>query len=296
MDIRVSPNISDDFLHGLREVLDVIDRINSSPDEEDVLLFQGNVFVTPLFILPLLVYITGCKKSIKYGYCNTYLDTIRFGTGGVRPDELENDAFHALLEKCYSKTYIPIISFLASRDYTRERNEILSAVDYLLSRQVRLKPNIITGLKYLIEENVDNIIEHSESERGYIFSQSYPEKRYMDICIADNGISLLGSYLKIGAAGINEHLSAMKAANSGISTKNLPDAENRGYGIHTSKKLLVDGLSGSFVMLSGNALYLKSRTIDRFYSLPDIATWEGTIVAMRIPYVNSGFNYIHFVE
>jgi len=76
----------------------------------------------------------------------------------------------------------------------------------------------------------------------------------------------------------------------------LPDAENRGYGIRTSKKMLIDGLSGNFVMLSGNALYLKSKTIDQFFTLPSIATWNGTIVAMRIPYVNEGFNYIHFVE
>ncbi|MBP9480465.1 MAG: hypothetical protein KBF15_03260 [Parabacteroides sp.] len=60
--------------------------------------------------------------------------------------------------------------------------------------------------------------------------------------------------------------------------------------------MLVDGLSGNYVMLSGNALYLKSKTIERFMVLPDIATWQGTIVAMRIPYVNASFYYIDFVE
>ena len=34
----------------------------------------------------------------------------------------------------------------------------------------------------------------------------------------------------------------------------------------------------------------------KFASPPDIATWNGTIVAMRIPYINEGFNYIRFVE
>lgn len=148
----------------------------------------------------------------------------------------------------------------------------------------------------MIEESVDNIIEHSDSKRGYIFGQSYPSKKYMDICIADNGITLLGSYCKMEENKITDHLSAMKAANFGISTKNLTGAENRGYGIRTSKKMLVDGLSGNYVMLSGNALYLKSKTIERFMVLPDIATWQGTIVAMRIPYVNASFNYIDFVE
>jgi len=60
--------------------------------------------------------------------------------------------------------------------------------------------------------------------------------------------------------------------------------------------MLIDGLSGNFVMLSGNALFLKSKLVDQFLALPDIATWQGTIVAMRIPYVNENFNYINFVE
>ncbi len=296
MEIQVSANIGDKFLRGLQEVLNVIDLINRSDDDEDVIIFQNSIFVTPLFILPLLVYVNGCNKRIRYQYSNNYLDTIQFGNGGMKPDKLESFKFHEFMESYSYKTYIPIINFPAVLKYTKERNEILSAVESLLSHQVLAQPNITAGLKYLIGENIDNIIEHSESERGYIFSQAYPSKKYLDICIADNGISLLGSYCKVKENMYTDHLSAMKAANSGISTKNLPDAENRGYGIITSKKMLVNGLSGYFVMLSGNALFLKSESINQFFALPDIATWHGTIVAMRIPYINEGFNYIRFVE
>lgn len=296
MEINVSTNVGDKFLHGLQEVLNVIDRINRSNDEEDVIVFSNNFFVTPLFILPLLVYGNGCRKKIHFQYTNGYLDTIRFGTGGLKPEELGACAFQELLETCSGKTYIPIISFPTYLKSTGERDEILSAVEDLLTHQVKARPNITAGLKYLIGENVDNIIEHSDSERGYIFSQAYPQKKYLDICIADNGISLLGSYCKMMENRYTDHLSAMKAANSGISTKNLPDAENRGYGIMTSKKMLVDGLSGNFVMLSGNALYLKSKLVDESIALPDFASWNGTIVSMRIPYVNEEFNYIYFVE
>lgn len=69
-------------------------------------------------------------------------------------------------------------------------------------------------------QQISGISFCKESERGYIFSQAYPTKKYLDICIADNGIS----------------------------TKNLPEAENRGFGIKTSKKMLIDGLSGIFVL------------------------------------------------
>ena len=296
MEIQVIANIGDRFLQGLQEVLKIIDLINRSDDSEDLIVFQNSIFVTPLFILPLLVYVNGCKKQISFKYSNDYLDTIRFGSGGLKPEELESLAFYDLMKNCSFKTYIPIISFPTNLKFTRERNEILSTIENLLSRQVHAKPNVSAGLKYLIGENIDNIIEHSESERGYIFSQAYPTKKYLDICIADNGVSLLGSYNKMKMNLYTNHLSAMKAANRGVSTKNLPDAENRGYGIITSKKMLVDGLSGNFVMLSGNALFLKSKSINQFSELPDIATWKGTIIAMRIPYINETFNYINFVE
>lgn len=296
MEIQVIANIGDRFLQGLQEVLRIIDLINRSNDHENVIVFQNSVFVTPLFILPLLVYVNGCKKVISFKYSNNYLDTIRFRSGGLKSEELESLAFHDLMEKCSLKTYIPIISFPTNLKFTKERNEILSTIENLLSRQVHAKPNVSAGLKYLIGEIIDNIIEHSDSVRGYIFSQAYPTKKYLDICIADNGVSLLGSYNKMKMNLYTNHLSAMKAANLGVSTKNLPDAENRGYGIITSKKMLVDGLYGNFVMLSGNALFLKSKSINQFSELPDIATWEGTIIAMRIPYINETFNYINFVE
>lgn len=296
MNINVSVNISDDLLHGLREVLAIIDDINLSDDEEDVLIFRDNVFVTPLFILPLLAYTNFCAKRIRIQYNNRYLDAIHFGDRGLIPEQMEDWAFQDLLLQYSNKTYMPIISFPVHIRYNDKRNVILSVIERLLINQLGLQPNIAYGLKYLIGESVDNIIEHSDSERGYIFSQFYPQKKYLDICIADNGITLLGSYRKIGNDEYTNHLIAMQAANRGISTKNLPDAENRGYGIKTSKKMLVDGLSGNYVMLSGNALYLKSRTVDQFASLPEIATWQGTITAMRIPYMNKEFNYINFVE
>lgn len=297
MRINVTLNIQDNnFLYGLQEVFKIIDQINKSQDSEDVICFQQKTFVTPLFILPLLVYVNGCGKHILFENRSSYMDTIQFSQGGVKPDANEYSDFAEFLSKYSSKTFLPIINFPGGIENNNKRNAILSAVENMLVKQLGLRPNITAGIKYIVEESVDNIIEHSESERAYIFSQSYPTKKYLDICIADSGITLLGSYQKAGSKEIVDHLMAIEAANSGISTKNLPDAENRGYGIATSKKMLVNGLSGNYVMLSGNALHLKTQTIDKFVSLPNEAIWKGTIIAIRIPYINENFNYIHFIE
>jgi len=295
--INVTLNIQDsNLLYGLQEVLKIIDLISKSDDYEDIICFQPDTFVTPIFILPLLVYVNGCQKSVRYENNSSYMDTVYFSCGGLRPDLKGHSDFETLLNKYAFKSYLPIINFPAHLNRNHERNTILTAVENMLARQLGLQPNITAGIKYIVGESVDNIIEHSESERGYIFCQSYPAKKYLDICIADSGITLLGSYRNSGNQIVTDHLEAIQAANNGVSTKNLPDAENRGYGIITSKKMQVNGLSGNYVMLSGNALHLKTQTVDQFISLPEKASWFGTIIALRVPYINESFNYIRYVE
>ena len=163
-------------------------------------------------------------------------------------------------------------------------------------KQASIAPNVATGIKYLIGENVDNITQHSKSERGYIFAQAYPNKQYLDICIADNGITLLGSYKENNDQDIITDLEAIQAANRGISTKNRPEAENRGYGIITSKKMLITGLNGCFAMISGGSMFIYNQNVNKFIDLPQGLKCPGTIVAMRVPYCNSDFNYINYVE
>lgn len=58
-----------------------------------------------------------------------------------------------------------------------------------------------------------------------------------------------------------------------------------------------DILSAVESLLSHQAKLQPNITTGLKYSaLPEIATWQGTIVAMRIPYMNRSFNYINFVE
>ena len=155
---------------------------------------------------------------------------------------------------------------------------------------------VTNGLKYMVDETLDNITEHSDSDRGYIFAQAYPTKGFLDVCIADRGINLLGSYMKLPDNEIASDMEAIKAANRGLSSKNLPDAENRGFGIKTSKQMLIQGLGGQYLMISGSSLYIKSRNLDSFYAMPRGLRWNGTIVALRIPYHSDIFNYIDYIE
>ena len=296
MDIKLNAHIANERISdGLLEAMNAINQINEASDEKITLDFSDVGFVTPLYILPLVVFLNGCSKDITITNVSEYLQTIGF-TNGMQPDKMRKSEFLAIIEKYSRKTYIPIVSFPTTRDSDDEKDAILSTVESIIERQLGLTSNIAIGLKYMLGESIDNIIQHANSERGYIFAQSYHGKGYLDICIADSGITLLGSYQTLPDNEIESDLEAIQAANRGISTKNLPNAENRGYGIITSKKMLVDGLGGTFVMMSGNALHLYNSLDRRFVETPENIRWNGTIIALRVPYMNKDFQYINYIE
>lgn len=289
-------NVADDrLMNGLIPVVRIMRRIAGSEDDSLQIDFSHTKFISPVFALSLIVFLSRCGKHYSFANMNEYLNLIGFGNGGIRPDKMRKSEFLATMEGFIRRTYIPIVNFSAKAD-SDEKDIISSVVENLIIRQLNIPSNVAIGFKYMIEETLDNITEHSNSDRGFIFAQAYPTKGYLDLCIADRGVSLLGSYQRIPGNEIASDLEAIKAANRGFSSKNLPDAENRGYGIYTSKRMLTEGLGGQYLLLSGGSFYLKTPCFDSFYSLPDGLRWNGTIVALRIPYIVDKFNYINYIE
>ena len=296
MIIKEHINVKDDrLIDGLTPVVWIMDQMEKSVDQEVTIDFSDTRFISPVFALSLIVYLTRCGKQIAFTNVSDYLERIGLGNGGIKPDTMRQTEFLAELEKYTSKTYIPIIDFAAGRN-SDAKEVVSSIVENMIIQQLNIQSNVANGLKYMIDETLDNITEHSESDRGYIFAQAYPTKGFLDVCIADRGVSLLGSYEKLPDNEILSDMEAIKAANRGLSSKNLPDAENRGFGIRTSKQMLIHGLGGQYLMISGSSLYLKSCNLDTFYSMPHGLRWNGTIVALRIPYHSASFNYINYIE
>lgn len=289
-------NVSDDrLMNGLIPVVRIMQRVSGSQEESLEIDFSHTKFISPVFVLSLIVFLSSCGKFYKFSNLNDYLTVIGLGNGGIRPDRMRRSEFLATMEGYIRRTYIPIINFPAKAE-SDEKDIISSIAENIIIRQLNIPSNVAIGLKYMIEETLDNITEHSDSDRGFIFAQAYPTKGYLDLCIADRGVSLLGSYQKISGNEIDSDLEAIKAANRGLSSKNRPAAENRGYGIYTSKRMLTEGLGGQYLMLSGSCFYLKKPDFDSFYSLPVGLRWNGTIVALRIPYNVENFNYINYIE
>lgn len=286
--------IGEAFNHLFRIIL----KMENSDDDDFIWNFQYTAFVTPFFLLPLMLYRDKCGKNVVCKNISdsvkSYLDSIHF-EGGVVADSVSD--FHNYMEYFSMKKYIPIIKFPGCKSKDSIKNDILSVAENIMIRQLNIEGELRKALSYMLTETIDNISEHSESEFGYIFAQYYPSKSYIDICIADNGISILGSYVKSGKGGITNDVEALKSAGKGISTKNLPDTENRGYGISTCKRMLSKGLGGTYLLLSGQAFHLMSEEETSYIGLPDYIKWDGTIVALRIPYKEERmFNFYEYLE
>ena len=78
----------------------------------------------------------------------------------------------------------------------------------------------------------------------------------------------------------------------GNSTKS---AKERGYGVKTSRKLICNGLNGSFLILSGNAVLIVESKQEKFLEL-DKVEWQGVILAYRIPLFKQPFNIYPYLE
>lgn len=167
---------------------------------------------------------------------------------------------------------------------------IATAINQLKAHLRSCNPDCFSAcnipLTYLLDELICNIQQHAQTELGYAFLDYNASTNTVEIVIADMGITIYGSYVaaqkhldKLG----NSDAEALNLAQNGYSVKNLPDAENRGYGISSNIRMVVDGLHGEFALLSGNALLLQSATRKKILALPEEFDYKGTMVVVKIP-------------
>lgn len=302
--IEAPKRVNDNFGDGLNKFFNIVEEVRRLQPGEDIVIDMNQcVFLTPFFLLPVFLFLRKQSEQNNiiiqthegYHNCTAYLKNIFFTPGfdGFTPEVYPRDTYVTLLETYARKTYIPVTSFPVSRkaETTETRDHLLGCINNLLTRQLGLSGPYRTGVMYLIDEAVNNVVDHSTAERGFIFAQFFPSNGYIDICIGDSGTGILGSYQNAGIATITTDRDAIISAANGVSTKNRPEAEGRGFGISTSLDMLVNGLKGKYFLLSGAAFLLKNTQKETVTSISEELRHQGTIVALRIPYAgNATFN------
>lgn len=299
INIEIKQPANDGIGASLSSLLEVISSANKAQARDRILIDLSHVsFVYPTLILPLTLIIKeleskNCSVDIRYNTkSKSYLNVINFPSGW---DPKEIDNWQNILAQYNTKTYIPILAIPCANTNAKFRDETINVLGNIFRNQISLSGQLYTAVRYMLSETFDNIVEHTEEENGWVMVQNYKNLNYLDICVADRGQGILNSYLNNNYDNIQTHEQAINEAIHGLSTKNYEG--NRGYGIRTSRRMLVDGLGGNYFIYSGNAFYVWNEKIERIASLDEQYNWKGTFIVMRIPKVaNVKFNYVDYLE
>ena len=222
-----------------------------------------------------------------------------FFSNVTHPVEAQQSLFLRVMTSIYNQCPLDNVHPFALDDCSTA-NAINQLKDCLKQQNPNCMNALNSPLTYLLDELICNIQQHAQVDKGYAFIAYNQLSRQVEIIVADLGITIYGSYVaaqkhldKLG----NSDAEALNLAQSGYSVKNLPNAENRGYGISSNIKMVVEGLHGEFATLSGNALMLHSTNKRQILALPPEIDFKGTMIIATIPEdVPADFNLYNYTS
>lgn len=297
--VTIKNPTNDEVGYSFLSLFDVLEQLENVVGGDNLVIdLHRLTFVHPFLVLPICALLRrspylDCKVEYVFNEATeSYLNTILFPHGF---NAISYQNWNSYFSGFQTKTYLPICQIPAELKDTVVREHILTVFENILLRQLNISGQMVSVFKYLISEAMDNIVDHADVPNGWIMVQNYPQKGFLDICILENGIGLLGSYRKFNFPDIDSDVQALEQAINGKSTKQI--TETRGYGIDTSRRMLVDGLKGKYFLLSGSALYIYTSDFEQIVPLTRNVNWLGTMLALRIPHsVPEGFNYYKYLE
>lgn len=245
--------------------------------------FKNINFVYPNWAVPLRAFIThlektGCVITLNNLEHLSYLSTNHFAAPldpSTAPDFLPS------LASFSNKTYLPILR-LPTETATIPLfvDQSLATLTNVVCTQLGATGAMKSAISYFISELCNNVIEHADTSHIWIGAQYYHQKGFLDLCICDIGKGFLKSYTEHGRFPIHTHAEAMAKATAGLSTKDYE--QNRGFGLATSRRLILEGLKGRMAVSSGNATRIdinpdvtKIIEQERFY-------WPGVLLNARL--------------
>ena len=226
----------------------------------------------PTSLLPLANFLRDNMRSMEY----------------IPPPDNVSDYISIIMERSFleGSTYIPITNL------PKNGSQIKDVLNNL--RTIYDNGEDYGGancFNYLIGELIDNVYEHSEFSTAWVMAQKYINKRFVEISILDDGISIPGCFEKHDAY-FSDDCIAIASAINGKSTKD----DGRGFGLGSSVKLYVDGLGGELLLVSRNGALYKNRDKEFGYNTGNAYQLHGTLISIRVPYpvlqIDNIYDYI----
>lgn len=141
-------------------------------------------------------------------------------------------------------------------------------------------------LYHILSELTNNIYNHTPFEEdlasyGYTYAQEFPNLLKEDICVMDDGLSIPGRFSKSGIEYVDDcHAIQLAINNNSTASSNK---EERGNGLWTTIRLVVEGNGGEVLIVSRNGcLHIKSLDHYKYYHLNNGDYFKGTLISVRL--------------
>jgi len=224
---------------------------------------SNETFLYPTTLLPLINYQKGNK-----------LDCIK-----PKSDKTKDyfDIMNNLQTNSKQKTSIP---FTELPKDSIEGNKKIAEMFELLGDGKNVGGE--NAFKYMVNEMVTNIYEHSKFNNAYTMAQKYPNKQFLEVCFYDDGIGIPGSFKKAKIEFDSDKETIMKAV-EGTSTKETTSTESpkRGYGLSRNLKLIKDKFNGEMLIVSNSGAFHLHEQKQYKYDLSKKYILAGTLVSYR---------------
>lgn len=261
-----------------------------SNGEDVVLDLRDAEWFTPAFLAPVSVIYnkyTSSGASIEIDWprsrgIRSYLQQIDFPAGTGDPSS-------------QYRNHLPLCSMNTDRD--EDVVEVVgSKIRDLIQEQLSdaVSESGIMWINYPLVEIVDNVDYHSDCEYGALLVQNYPKKPFLDICIADDGVSIPGNFERYGIDFKSDAEAVRRAMEEGLSTRQDTGFE-RGFGLRTTVEMICDGLNGQSFLASRGTMIAREK--DRGpYEIERPTEWNGTVFMARLNRPNPEFNYMDYLS
>jgi len=220
-------------------------------------------WIYPTTLLPLGIFIKHNKAEFEY---KAPLDHNISNYIALVIGELK-------IEYSEDKSYIPAVTLPKDQ---KQSGKVLDSIFKLHNNGEEYGGE--NAFKYLVEELVDNIYQHSNFTNALVMAQKYDKKHFVEICFFDDGISIPGNFERRGMKFEDEE--AIAEAVNGLSTK----SQERGHGLNSNLKIFTKGLNGEMLIVSRGGAIFVNKNVQKLYKLREIYKLSGTLISIRVPY------------
>jgi len=123
-------------------------------------------------------------------------------------------------------------------------------------------------------------------------AQRYDDKGFVEVCVFDDGLTIAGNINSALGTSLGG-LEAIQKAVDGLSTKS---GKERGTGLQNIVKLVLNGMEGEILIVSGDGMLYSNISGAQGYNLKDPNTLKGTLVALRFPIQQREVNLYEIIK